>query len=655
MDGPQYKALLIGNGVFQKDPHNLPSLKGPKNDLRILEQTLSHSQVGLFKPENITLLLDQPRAAVTREIEKFFAHARRDDQLLFYYSGHGLLDTFNHLYLCAADTETDSLISTAISDEVVNSMIRQTASTRKVIILDCCHSGRFKGGLPDNLCGEGRFVLTSTRARELAVDAPEADAPSVFTRFLTEALLSGEVDTNKDGYVSVNEVYDFVLNRIVNETKQRPQRKFDEAVGEVALGRCTVKPKTKIDRPVTREPVVSERPVLNVSETNIELTDVEPTESLPDEIIDVFNTGGGELDWTVTCEQDWIELEKQKQCFVLRFAPHPGINRARVLVRDKGQGGSKRIQVKVHVNEEQLKPKLALSETSVDFGEISQSAQPPSHSVRIINEGGGELNLAIAGCDNWIEPTIRGDILELRVDTDKPGKKRGVVRLVSDGGNAAIPVTVDIGKGPVLSVKPEVVNFLTVAPGAEETKTVNVSNSGGGSLNWNYETTGDFFTVERDNGHINVSLNCNTPGTHNGAIVITSNGGEFTIPVRVLIKAEVQPQQAPRNVGADISGTWSAPGAVVEFTRQADNQYQFLDKNEMGIVVGQGVAVQNGNVITLNGNHAVFGPYSATLMLFGNQMTGQAAMAGQRVPLTLQRGNVAGGGNFWNMIGQMFQ
>jgi len=659
MEELNYKALLIGNGVFQKDPHNLPQLMGPKNDLRILEQTLTHPQVGLFEQANINLLLDQPRSDLTREIERFFADSGRDDQLLFYYSGHGVLDTFNHLYLCAADTESTSLISTGISDEVINSMIRQSASSRIVIILDCCHSGRFKGGLPDNLRGEGRFVLTSTRARELAADAPEMDAPSVFTRCMTEALLSGEVDTNKDGYVSINEVYNFVLDRIVHESKQRPQRKFDDTVGEVALGRCLVKSKTRSAQARRKKKTSVGRPSLNVSETRIEIEDVEPSEDLPEEIIDVFNEGEGELDWTVESDQDWIELEQHPHYFVIRFSPRPGTNRARVLVRDKGRGGSKRVQIKIRVNEDKRTPHLTLSEASIGFGEVSVGSQRPSHSVRIGNDGDGELDPTIAECDEWITATIRGDILEVRVETDEIGYREGRILLESRGGSAEIPVTIDIGEGPVLSVKPSVINFLTVAPNTDDTKIIEVENSGEGRLSWKYEQTGDFFSVKKRRGQLQISLQCNTPGNHNGAVVITSNGGECTVPIRVKIKSQVQaqPRQAPSIAGPDISGAWSAPGAVVEFAGGGNGQYQFLDKNEMGIVVGQGVANQAGNLVTLHGNHAVFGPYSGVLTVTGNQMVGQVSMQGQNVPLTLQRGNVAGGGNgdVWSMIGRLFQ
>ena len=106
-----YKALLIGNSTFQKDPHNLPALKGPPNDLRILEETLTHPQVGLHDPASVESLLDCTKSEIDERIDEFFASAKRTDQLLFYYSGHGRLDRFNNFYLCARDTRADRQVS----------------------------------------------------------------------------------------------------------------------------------------------------------------------------------------------------------------------------------------------------------------------------------------------------------------------------------------------------------------------------------------------------------------------------------------------------------------------------------------------------------------------------------------------------------------
>jgi len=239
-----FKALLIGNGRFELDDR-LKALTGPSHDVELLRSALTNPLLGLHGAEDVQCLIDAPCAAIVDATEQFFARADTDDQLLFYYSGHGWRGRFRRLHLCARDTRVDALLSSAMSDQVLNEAIRVSPSRRVVLVLDCCFSGLVgdfasKGPesgvefIPPSLQGEGRFVMTSCQANEPAADGPEA---SPFTRFFCEALTSPETDTNGDGFVTVNEVYDYILPRMLKATKQTPERSISHAVANLPLGR----------------------------------------------------------------------------------------------------------------------------------------------------------------------------------------------------------------------------------------------------------------------------------------------------------------------------------------------------------------------------------------------------------------------------------
>ena len=100
----------------------------------------------------------------------------------------------------------------------------------------------------------------------------------------------------------------------------------------------------------------TKRPLLSISPQEINLDDIGPDETLPAEIVEVVNHGGGELDWTVTTEADWIELEPQAGFFRLSMRPRLGVNRANVLVRDRGRGGTRTLQVSVRVRSQPIVP-----------------------------------------------------------------------------------------------------------------------------------------------------------------------------------------------------------------------------------------------------------------------------------------------------------
>lgn len=205
MDG--YRALLIGNSTFPADPQNLQDLNGPVKDVALLGAALTDRDTGLFDNHHVALLAERPAGKILEEIEAFFFDARRDDLILLYYSGHGLLDERNRLYLAAANSRVDRLRSTAVSAGDVSEMLDSSAARMAVIMLDCCHSGAFKGSIgPSNLAGSGRFVLTSCRSGELANDADRRNGTSLFTQHLVDGLMGGVPDLDGDGRIDVDEV-----------------------------------------------------------------------------------------------------------------------------------------------------------------------------------------------------------------------------------------------------------------------------------------------------------------------------------------------------------------------------------------------------------------------------------------------------------------
>ncbi|MGH9222690.1 MAG: caspase family protein [Acidimicrobiales bacterium] len=237
MADPRYRALLIGNSTFPADANNLQTLEGPVNDVALLRGALTDRVAGLFDADSVRMLPERTSGEILVELEQFFGAAKRDDVLLLYYSGHGVLNERGQLFLCARDTRTDLLKSTSVSSMAVNMMFDESAARTTIIVLDCCHSGAFKGGsFPDALRGSGRFLLTSCRSGQLANDADRRNRTSLFTQHLVEGITGGASDGDADGYVEVGELFDYVSERLRAEGRQIPQRSFS-GDGDVAIAR----------------------------------------------------------------------------------------------------------------------------------------------------------------------------------------------------------------------------------------------------------------------------------------------------------------------------------------------------------------------------------------------------------------------------------
>jgi branched-chain amino acid transport system substrate-binding protein len=337
----RYKALLIGNSTFPLDP-SLQGLEGPVNDVVELCNALANPEVGLFERGAVRILPERTAQDILVELQRFFDDATRDDVLLLYYSGHGLLDTRNHLFLCASDTRTDLLKATAVSNSTINMMINDSAAQTTIIVLDCCHSGAFKGAdLTAGLKGNGRFILTSCRGSELANDTDRMNHTSLFTQHFVDGLLRGAADSNGDGFVVLDELYDYMHSRLSTLTPRRPipQRNFSGA-GDVAIARRP--------HPAAKPPPA---PILDLSETVIDLGRVQPNHHLPPRRIVVLNRGGGRLDWSAETTADWLRIECHEGYFTITLRPHPGKNQGDVVVHERVSGATKTVRVRVEVQE----------------------------------------------------------------------------------------------------------------------------------------------------------------------------------------------------------------------------------------------------------------------------------------------------------------
>jgi uncharacterized caspase-like protein len=227
-----HRALLIGVASYRHD-RELPILRGPVADVAALRDALTHSDRGLHSTADVQIITDGAQSEILTAVEDFFAVASKQDTLLLFFSGHGRLDASGDLYLCATDTDPDRLVATGVGAHAVNQVIRNSRVTRAVIVLDCCYAGAFtfrSGEVPTQLDGAGRFVLACCQRRELAVD------PSPFTAALIEGLRTGEADVDNDGLVSIEDLYRFVRPKL-EHLRQRPQRQFHMASGDVILGR----------------------------------------------------------------------------------------------------------------------------------------------------------------------------------------------------------------------------------------------------------------------------------------------------------------------------------------------------------------------------------------------------------------------------------
>ncbi|MFI1811702.1 caspase family protein [Streptomyces sp. NPDC020422] len=240
-------ALLIATYAYEDT--GLRRLTAPAHDAEALAAVLADPEIAGF---DVTVLVNEPHYRVGEAIADFYRDRRRDDLTLLYFTGHGLKDDEGRLYLAMADTRRDSLMFTALSAEQIDQAVEGCVSGRKVLILDCCYSGAFPAGrltkadpavhTLERFQGSGRTVLTASDATQYSFEGDRARADgepvrSVFTHYLVQGLRDGSADLDGDGDITLDELYDYVHDRVVEEVPQQRPKKKDDVVGRTVIAR----------------------------------------------------------------------------------------------------------------------------------------------------------------------------------------------------------------------------------------------------------------------------------------------------------------------------------------------------------------------------------------------------------------------------------
>ncbi|MFC7531849.1 caspase domain-containing protein [Actinoplanes sp. GCM10030250] len=247
------RALIVANDTYEHD--GLRHLQAPAADAEALAGVLGDSEIGEF---GVSVVHNEPAHVVQAEIEELFSESRSDDLLLLHFSCHGLKSESGELFFAARNTRPNRLASTATSADFVQRCMRTSRARSIVLLLDCCYGGAFSAGVTVRASGDvnvldsfpperpgggrGRAVITASSAMEYAFEGDHladdhAPQPSVFTSALVEGLMSGEADRDQDGWVSLNELYDYIFDRVREQNPHQTPSRDVEMQGELYLAR----------------------------------------------------------------------------------------------------------------------------------------------------------------------------------------------------------------------------------------------------------------------------------------------------------------------------------------------------------------------------------------------------------------------------------
>lgn len=234
--------LLVGVNQYQ-DP-NLPSLQYSALDCQGLGEALTEA-TQTFPAKEVIVHHDfasaRPNlATVRRSLENIITQARPDDTVLFYFSGHGILEPkTQQVVLCLADTWKEELLNTGLALQQLLQWLGKCAASQQLVWLDACHSGGMTLRGTDGISlpnptpqlvkvlrkkasqSQGFYALLSCDQTQQSWEFPEL-GHGVFTYYLMRGLRGEAADYQ--GIIEADALYQYVYHqtlRYIDKTNQQ--------------------------------------------------------------------------------------------------------------------------------------------------------------------------------------------------------------------------------------------------------------------------------------------------------------------------------------------------------------------------------------------------------------------------------------------------
>ncbi|GLZ80662.1 hypothetical protein Afil01_54690 [Actinorhabdospora filicis] len=227
------RAVLIGVGDYLA----LAKLPTVPAGVAALRDALTDPRVWGLRAKNCaTVTGPAEMREVMRPVRE--AAAAATDTLLIYYAGHGLVGA-SHEFLLALRDSSPGEPETALPYGYLRQAVVASPAVRKIVILDCCFSGRAMVGgmsagddLADSTPIEGTYLLTSSAETQRSL-APVGEPYTAFTGELLRALTEGV--PGKGELLAMEDLFERVRHELRAKSRPEPQRRNGNDGGRIHI------------------------------------------------------------------------------------------------------------------------------------------------------------------------------------------------------------------------------------------------------------------------------------------------------------------------------------------------------------------------------------------------------------------------------------
>jgi uncharacterized caspase-like protein len=225
-----YYAVVIGIGNYQDD--RIPKLKYTTVDAGEIYKILTDPHYGNFPENQVKFLIDEQatynniKSAIGTWLKR---NTRKNDTVIIFFAGHGAPED-EKTYWVTYNANIDDLYGTALSNDEIADMLDRVEAKKMIAFLDSCYSAATVNRTDKKRSimlvkdpflkfkGKGRVIITSSDGKEQSVEIDKF-GHGIFTYYLLKAL-KGDADKNRDGYIELDEVWDYVKYRVTDTARK---------------------------------------------------------------------------------------------------------------------------------------------------------------------------------------------------------------------------------------------------------------------------------------------------------------------------------------------------------------------------------------------------------------------------------------------------
>lgn len=235
---PKPTLHIFAVGVSEYPAEDLQNLNYAAKDAQDFVKAITRSDLHMYSQVVPIVILDQDATSINirNKLSELSRNVKQDDVVMLFFSGHGINENDDRYFLTYdASAERcynglDFLFIRKRMKDMVNK------HSHVVVFMDACHSGAMfgtKGSAKGiTLATPGVTGFYSSTADEKSAEIEDLEN-GVFTRALLEAM-EGKI-ANEDGEITIQQLWDYILTYVREQTNGRQTPIIENAIGEYVL------------------------------------------------------------------------------------------------------------------------------------------------------------------------------------------------------------------------------------------------------------------------------------------------------------------------------------------------------------------------------------------------------------------------------------